>query len=241
MDPRSITPEEYLQHAGFLSRLARGLVADRQAAEELVQDAWVTALERPPRMRGALRSWLATVVHNLARNEQRGSARRNERELRAARPEQGKKLFQARERLVALRAGARVVGAEKHVVVHREKGKEPPALEHMRDSQARAPVGRQAIDALPLEGDRARARPQEPRDRIHQRRLAGAVRSQEAHQLAGRDLEVDPLEPVPVAVAHADAARDQRGTPCARGHGRVSHAASASAGRAGRTVRPRAT
>ena len=87
MDPRPISPEEVLQNAGFLSRLARGLVADRHAAEELVQDAWVAALERPPRQRGALRGWLATVTQNLAHNTRRGSARRGEREQRASRPE----------------------------------------------------------------------------------------------------------------------------------------------------------
>jgi DNA-directed RNA polymerase specialized sigma24 family protein len=34
-------------HEAFLRRLARGLVGD--AAEDTVQDAWLSALERPPR------------------------------------------------------------------------------------------------------------------------------------------------------------------------------------------------
>ena len=59
--------------------------------------------------------------------------------------------FEARERFLAMRAGARIVGAEEHVVVHGEKGKQPPALEHVRNADARAPVGGQAVDALALE------------------------------------------------------------------------------------------
>jgi hypothetical protein len=74
--------------------------------------------------------------------------------------------------------------------VHREEGKEAPSLEDMRDADARAAVGRQAVDAAPLERDAARARPQQSRDRVHERRFAGAVRPEDGDDLAGRDIEL---------------------------------------------------
>ena len=84
--------------------------------------------------------------------------------------------------------GARVVGAEQHIVVNREEGKEPPALEDVRDPKARAGVGGLVVDAPPLETDAARARAQQPRDRVDERRFAGAVRAENGDDLAGRDL-----------------------------------------------------
>ena len=46
-----------------------------------------------------------------------------------------------------------------------------------------------AVDALPLESDGARTRTQQARDRIHQRRLAGAVRPEDGDDLAGGHVE----------------------------------------------------
>jgi RNA polymerase sigma-70 factor (ECF subfamily) len=87
--PRSahITAEELLEHASFLARLAREVVGDGERAADAVQEAYVVALERPPRSAAALRGWLATVVRNLARNARRGQDRRAQRERQAARPE----------------------------------------------------------------------------------------------------------------------------------------------------------
>lgn len=95
------SPEELFAHAGFLTRLARGLVGDEARAEDIVQDAFVAALERPPR--GSLRGWLTVVVANLARNARRGAAHRTAREQRAARPEAETDGL-ARERLELQRA-----------------------------------------------------------------------------------------------------------------------------------------
>ncbi len=85
--PRSFSAEELLAHAGFLARMARDLTGDEHQAEDAVQNAWVAALERPPRSASALRAWLATVARTAVRNERRGEARRAEREERAGRPE----------------------------------------------------------------------------------------------------------------------------------------------------------
>lgn len=79
--------DELLAHAGFLRALARGLCSDAARADDLVQDTFVAALERPPAERGSLRAWLATAARHLASNRARADARRAEREAHAARPE----------------------------------------------------------------------------------------------------------------------------------------------------------
>lgn len=78
---------ELEHHRAFLQRLARGLVRGEGAAEDLVQEAFVRALERPPSSARALRTWLASVVRHLAVNRARSDGRRDERERRSARPE----------------------------------------------------------------------------------------------------------------------------------------------------------
>lgn len=82
----SISAEALLAEAGFLRRLARGLVADEHTAADLAQETMLVALERPPRG-GSLRAWLATVAANLARNARRGRERSDRRERAVARPE----------------------------------------------------------------------------------------------------------------------------------------------------------
>ncbi len=72
--------EGLLEHQAFLRRLARSLVADPHAAEDLAQDAAVIALERPPPGEGSLRGWLARVVRNRAIDTARSERRRQARE-----------------------------------------------------------------------------------------------------------------------------------------------------------------
>lgn len=60
---------------------------DEHRAEDVVQDAYVLALERPPREARSLGAWLGVVVGNLARNERRGAARLELREQARAREE----------------------------------------------------------------------------------------------------------------------------------------------------------
>lgn len=73
-----------LVHASWARDLARGLVADTAAADDLVQEAWVAALESPPRHAENLRGWLGTVIRNLARSHGRSHGRRAAREARVA-------------------------------------------------------------------------------------------------------------------------------------------------------------
>ncbi len=80
--------QELLSHQTFLRRLAIDLVGDD--ADDLVQEVWRRALERPPHHGRQLRGWAARVARNLAANRWRGEARRRSREeQRASEPRAG--------------------------------------------------------------------------------------------------------------------------------------------------------
>ncbi|MEM7200711.1 MAG: sigma-70 family RNA polymerase sigma factor [Planctomycetota bacterium] len=85
--PDKIDPTELLRHRPALASLARQLVADHHRAEDLVQDAWLAALQRPPRAREALSSWLRRVLRHRAYRERQRESERPAREAAAARPE----------------------------------------------------------------------------------------------------------------------------------------------------------
>ncbi len=74
---------------GWLRALALKLVTDASAADDLVQEALLTALRERPEQFGAygLRRWLASTLAFRARHAWRSQRRRREREQRAARPE----------------------------------------------------------------------------------------------------------------------------------------------------------
>jgi RNA polymerase sigma factor (sigma-70 family) len=72
-----------LQHAAWARRLARGLVGN-DGADDIVQDAWLAAVRRPPDLTRPPRPWLGTVVRNNAFNRSREHGRRESREVRAA-------------------------------------------------------------------------------------------------------------------------------------------------------------
>jgi RNA polymerase sigma-70 factor (ECF subfamily) len=80
-------PQLLLQHAGWLRALVRGLIRGEQEVEDVVQDTWVTALERPPQRSRALPAWLARVARNLAFTLGRSKSRLARRERVMARPE----------------------------------------------------------------------------------------------------------------------------------------------------------
>ena len=81
------TPQDLLGHARFVRGLAERLVVDEPGAEDAVQEAYLTALSRPPRMQEGLQTWLGTVTRRLVWARHKSSARRQAREQRAARPE----------------------------------------------------------------------------------------------------------------------------------------------------------
>ncbi len=76
-----------LDQISWIRRLARELVADRELAEDLVQETCAVALEHAPREPGKLRQWLAQVLRNALRQHARAQGRRAARDAAAARPE----------------------------------------------------------------------------------------------------------------------------------------------------------
>jgi len=84
MEPESTIPD-LVSHTDFLRRLARRLIRDEHAAEDIVQDALVAAIEKPPPFSGAPRAWFTAVVRNLGRMHARERRRRERREAAVAR------------------------------------------------------------------------------------------------------------------------------------------------------------
>ena len=78
---------ELLRHTDWIRRLAGELVRDSASADDLAQSTWLAVLERPPRLRGDPRPFLASVLRNQARQRIRGERRRRHREQDTARPE----------------------------------------------------------------------------------------------------------------------------------------------------------
>jgi RNA polymerase sigma-70 factor (ECF subfamily) len=77
-------PEALLAQSNWLRRLARGLVRDESAAEDLAQDTWVAALRARP---ADLRAWMSVVARNFARRSRRDEGLRSAHEARGARSE----------------------------------------------------------------------------------------------------------------------------------------------------------
>jgi len=87
MDARAATIDlsELLEHAEWLRGLARRLVTDAAAADDLVQETWLVAMRNPPDSERPPRPWLAGVIRNLARLRGRTEARRRFRDTAVAR------------------------------------------------------------------------------------------------------------------------------------------------------------
>ncbi len=87
--PQHYTLEELLAEAGWARRLAVHLVRDADGADDLLQETWRRALERAPRSdgRSSPRSWIATVLRNLASNWRRDRELRQFHESRALPPD----------------------------------------------------------------------------------------------------------------------------------------------------------
>jgi len=84
MEP--LDPQDLARRARALRRLARGLVRDEAAADDVAQEACLAALQAPVAARDP-QAWLATVARNAARKLGRSEQRRRRREQGAARPE----------------------------------------------------------------------------------------------------------------------------------------------------------
>ena len=98
-DRSPLDPETLLAESAWIRRLARSLLRDAHAAEDLSQDVLAAALASQPAFSGArLRGWLAGVTRHLAAGRRARERRRGEVERRAARPEGTRS--DAHERLV---------------------------------------------------------------------------------------------------------------------------------------------
>ncbi len=108
--PLELDPDELRRHGAALRRIARHLLSDPHAADDVVQEAWIQALARPPRQAGSLGAWLAKAVRHLAIDRLRHSrvARRGEDTTvdpeRLAAPDDGAALDASIELLEAVRA-----------------------------------------------------------------------------------------------------------------------------------------
>ncbi len=107
IDPEDLTPARLRDHQRFLSRLARGLVRDEHAADDLVQDAWVAALRQPAVAPG----FLARVLRNRSADQFAARSRRAQREADVARDEAVEATSPAEE----LEIQARVLAAVKEL------------------------------------------------------------------------------------------------------------------------------
>jgi RNA polymerase sigma factor (sigma-70 family) len=89
MEVERMTPvlEELLAQAAWARGLARALLADPSRAEDVLQETWLAALERPPAELSRPRGWLARALGNAARQLGRAEGRRARRERAGARPE----------------------------------------------------------------------------------------------------------------------------------------------------------
>ena len=81
LDPLSLS-----RHAEGLRRLARSLVGDAAAADDIVQDTFVAALHHGPADGVPVGAWLVRVVRNLSARWWRGRARLDRRLRRLTRP-----------------------------------------------------------------------------------------------------------------------------------------------------------
>src|SRR5262245_44762235 len=81
------SPAELLANLDWVRELARRLVRDDAAAEDVAQDACVAAMRGRPRDPSRLVGWLGTIVRNVVRQHARADRARRSRERRAARPE----------------------------------------------------------------------------------------------------------------------------------------------------------
>lgn len=77
--------DELLRDRAWIRALARALVRDPEAAEDAEQDAWLTALRRPPAPGPDLRGWWRSVLRSRAADSVRSDQRRRAREAAAQR------------------------------------------------------------------------------------------------------------------------------------------------------------
>jgi RNA polymerase sigma-70 factor (ECF subfamily) len=132
MNNQTATLEDLLANDAWIRALARRLVADEHAAEDLVQEAWLRALEGPRDRLRRPRAWLGGVVRNLARRRNRSLTRQREHERRAARPDRlpsvDEVLDQEATRLRLVKAALSLDEPHRSAIIHRFFRDLPPRV-----------------------------------------------------------------------------------------------------------------
>jgi RNA polymerase sigma-70 factor (ECF subfamily) len=98
-DSLPLDPRALIEHREFVRMLAKSLLGDEHAAQDVAQDTLLTLITHPPRSFESVRGWLAQVTRNRARNATRESERRTLREAAVARPEAHESESSAQARL----------------------------------------------------------------------------------------------------------------------------------------------
>ena len=65
-----------LENGSWVRRLAVRLLHDQSIADDVLQEVWITAIQKPPSKPEALRAWLGTVVRSLCLRANRSLQRR---------------------------------------------------------------------------------------------------------------------------------------------------------------------
>src|ERR687887_170888 len=103
------------------------------------------------------------------------------------------------DRLAVAAVGA-LEGAHLEVLEHAHAREQPPAFRRLGDAPLDDVVGGGMRDVAALEANPSAPRAVEPVDRAERRRLAGAVRADQRHDLARLDLDRDALQRLDRAV-----------------------------------------
>ena len=98
MEEPELVLHDLLDSDAWIRALAPQLVTDPNDAEDIVQEAWVAALQNPPERSSSIRSWLARVVRRIAGARRRSDEQRKRREQVVARPERLQSVADLRER-----------------------------------------------------------------------------------------------------------------------------------------------
>jgi len=75
-----LTPELLVRQGRALRGMARAMLGDEHAAEDVVQETWVACLKHPGELPERVSAWLGTVTRRMALRRVRGEARRDARE-----------------------------------------------------------------------------------------------------------------------------------------------------------------
>jgi RNA polymerase sigma factor (sigma-70 family) len=119
-ETRAFMVEDLLAESRWLARLAPHLVREESDRDDLTQEVWVAATEKPPSHTANLRGWLSRVLSNRARTHARAEGRRRQREASSdwrqppATPEEATARLELQRHLAA--AIASLPEAQRHVV-----------------------------------------------------------------------------------------------------------------------------